>query len=107
MMQLHLNQISEQVEDGYHAIIMMDRASWHTTETLVIPKNIAILPLPPYSPELNPMEQVWQQLRKIGLSNTCFKNYHQIVDACCEAWNCFGDEEGNIQNIGHRTWALI
>ena len=107
MMQLHLNQISEQVEDGYHAIIMMDRASWHTTEALVIPKNIAILPLPSYSPELNPMEQVWQQLRKIGLSNTCFKNYHQIVDACCEAWNCFGDEEGNIQNIGHCTWALI
>ena len=81
MMQLHLNQISEQVEDGYHAIIMMDRASWHTTEALVIPQNISILPLPPYSPELNPMEQVWQQLRKIRLSNMCFKNYHQIVDA--------------------------
>ena len=38
MMQLHLNRISEQVEDGYHAIIMMDRANWHTTAALVIPK---------------------------------------------------------------------
>ena len=105
MMQFHLNQISEHVEDGYHAIIMMDRASWHTTEALVIPKNVSILPLPPYSPELNPMEQVWQQLKKIRLSNTCFKNYEEIVDACCEAWNCFCDEEGNIENIGNRAWA--
>jgi len=84
---------------------MMDRASWHTTEALVIPKNVSILPLRPYSPELNPMEQVWQQLKKIRLSNTCFKNYEEIVDACCEAWNCFCDEEGNIENIGNRAWA--
>ena len=87
--------------------MMMGRASWHTTEALVIPKNISILPLPPDSPELNPMEQVWQQLRKIRLSNRCFTNYHQIVDACSEAWNFFCDNEGNIQNIGHRTWARI
>ncbi len=54
MMQLHLNEISKHVEDEYHALIMMDRASWHTTEALNIPSNISILPLPPYSPELNP-----------------------------------------------------
>ena len=105
MMQIHLDQISEQVQEDHHAIVLMDRASWHTTEALNIPKNITIMPLPPYSPELNPMEQVWQQLRKIKLSNTNFKGYDDIVDSCCEAWNCFCDENGNIQNLCTRDWA--
>lgn len=69
MMQLHLDQISKNVEEDYHAIIMIDRASWHTTEALNIPKNISLLPLPPYSPELNPMEQVWQKIKGDKLSN--------------------------------------
>lgn len=104
MMQIHLNQIAENVREGYHAIVMMDRASWHTTEALIIPPNITIMPLPPYSPELNPMEQVWQQLRKIKLSNTIFKDYEDIVRSCCEAWNTFCDEDGNIKNLCTRIW---
>ncbi|MCK5081312.1 MAG: IS630 family transposase [Candidatus Omnitrophica bacterium] len=107
MMQIHLDQISEHVKKGHHAILLMDRAGWHTTEALNVPKNITLMPLPPYSPELNPMEQVWQQLRKIKLSNTNFKDYDDIVDSCCEAWNCFCDEDGNIQNLCTRDWAVI
>ena len=105
MMQIHLDQISEQIQEDYHGIILMDRASWHTTEALIIPPNIHLMPLPPYSPELNPMEQVWQQLRKIKLSNTNFQGYEDIVSSCCEAWNCFCDEGGNIQNLCTRSWA--
>jgi transposase len=105
MMQMHLDQISKEVAEGFHAIILMDRASWHTTETLNIPANITLMPLPPYSPELNPMEQVWQQLRKIKLSNSNYKDYESIVQSCCDAWNTFCDEEGNIQNLCTRNWA--
>jgi transposase len=107
MMQIHLDQISEHVREGYHAILLMDRASWHTTEALNIPNNITLMPLPPYSPELNPMEQMWQQLRKIRLSNTVFKDHDDIVNACCEAWNCFCDQEGNIQKLCTRDWATL
>ena len=107
IMQIHLNQISEKVRDGYHALIMMDRASWHTTETLAHPANISLMPLPPYSPELNPMEQVWQQLRKLKLSNSSFKNYNHIVKSCCQAWNTFCDEYGNIESLCSRDWAKI
>jgi transposase len=107
MMQIHLNQIAENVQDGHHGIIMLDRASWHTTEALVIPSNISLMPLPPYSPELNPMEPVWQQLRKIKLSNTAFKDYDHIVKSCCQAWNTFCDEEGNIKSLCSRDWAKI
>jgi hypothetical protein len=51
------------------------------------------------------MEQVWQQLRKIKLSNTCFKDYDDIVQSCCDAWNVFCDEQGNIKNLCTRKWA--
>jgi len=105
MMQLHLNEISKNVEDGFHAIIIIDRASWHTTEALDIPKNISLLPLPAYSPELNPMEQVWQKIKGDSLTNTTFKNYDDIVERCAKAWNSFCDEDGNIKSLCSRSWA--
>jgi transposase len=107
MMQLHLYEISKQIDEDYHAIILMDRASCHTTEKLILPPNLNIVPLPPYSPELNPMEQLWQQLRKLKLSNACYQNYDGIVDACVEAWNMFVSEEDNVKKLCSRDWALI
>lgn len=105
MMQLHLDEISKNIEDGFHAIIIIDRASWHTTEALNIPRNISLLPLPPYSPELNPMEQVWQKIKADSLTNTTFKSYDDIVAKCCKAWNSFCDEDGNIKQLCSRAWA--
>jgi transposase len=105
MMQIHLDQISKVIRKNYHAIVLMDRATWHTTEALNIPENLSLMPLPPYSPELNPMEQVWQQLRKIKLSNIVFTNYEAIVDACCDAWNTFCGDDGSIQKLCTRSWA--
>ena len=107
MMQLHLDAISEQVESEHHAILLIDRASWHITDNLKIPMNITFLPLPPYSPELNPMEQVWQQLRTIKLSNKSYKNYNEIVKHCVKAWNLFTAEKENIRNLCSRNWAKI
>lgn len=106
-MQIHLDEISKEVREGYHAIILVDRASWHTTEALLIPENISLLPLPAYSPELNPMEQVWQKLKRAELSNRTFKDYDEIVDACCKAWNTFCDQDGNIKKLCSRNWAQI
>jgi transposase len=105
MMQLHLDEIAKNIEDEFHAIIIIDRASWHTTEALNIPKNISLLPLPPYSPELNPMEQVWQKIKADSLTNTTFKSYDDIVEKCAKAWNSFCDEDGNIKQLCSRSWA--
>lgn len=105
MMQIHLDEISKQVDLNSHAILLMDRASWHTTEALIIPPNISLMPLPAYCPELNPVEQVWQQLRRRNLSNRCYQDYDDIVEACSSAWNSFCDEEGNIRDLCYRTWA--
>ena len=99
------DDISKKVEKDHHAIILMDRASWHTTEALNIPSNITIFPLPPYSPELNPMEQVWQKIKEKKLTNKTFKNYDDIVNCCVDAWNSFCDEDGNIESLCTRSWA--
>ena len=63
-MQHHLDLIAAAVTPGKHAVLVLDRAAWHVTEKLLMPANLSILPLPPYSPEMNPVEQIWQQLRQ-------------------------------------------
>ncbi len=69
-MNVHLAEISRHVTEGAQAILVLDQAGWHTSPKLRVPKNISLLPLPPYSPELNPVEQVWAYLRANFLSST-------------------------------------
>jgi len=105
-MNLHLAEISRHVTAGAHAILTLDGAGWHQTGgRLKVPPNISLLHLPPYSPELNPVENVWQYLRQNQLSNRVFDSYDAIVDACCDAWNALVNEPGRIQTIAMRTWA--
>ena len=66
---------------------MIDGAGWHTSQALKPPDNISLLCLPPYSPELNPVENVWEYLRKNKLALRIHDRYEDIVEACCEAWN--------------------
>ncbi len=86
MMQLHLDEISSNVAAGAHAVLLLDRAGWHTTGKLDMPANITPIFLPSRAPELNPVENVWQYLRQNWISNTVFENYDAIVDAACDAW---------------------
>ena len=58
----------------------------HGSNALVVPDNLSLLTLPPYSPELNPVENVWAYLRANKLAITVFESYDDIVDACCNAW---------------------
>ncbi len=104
-MQWHLDEISSQVTPGAHAILILDRAGWHTTGKLAIPSNITLLPLPPRSPELNPVENIWQFMRDNWLSNRIFKSEDEIVAICSEAWNKLIDQPWRIMSIGQRKWA--
>ena len=104
-MQWHLNEISSQVTPGAHAVLILDRAGWHTTGKLDIPSNITLLPLPPRAPELNPVENIWQFIRDNWLSNRIFKSYDEIVALSCEACNKLIDQPWKIMSIGRRKWA--
>ena len=86
-MTLHLATIGEAVTPAAHAVVIVDGAGWHKPGgRLTLPDNVSTLILPPYSPELNPQENIWQYLRQNYLSNRVFGTYEAIVDACCAAW---------------------
>ncbi len=68
-MQAHLDAISPAVAPGAHALLLLDKAGWHTTRKLKPPGNITLAPLPPASPELNAAENIWQYLRQTYLCN--------------------------------------
>ena len=105
-MNLHLAEISKAVAPGAHAVLNLDGAGWHQTGgQLKLPDNISLLPLPPYSPELNPVENIWQFLRQNHLANRVFDSYTGIVDACCEAWNALAAAPERIRSIATRSWA--
>lgn len=105
-MNLHLQEISTQVTPGAHAVLIVDGAGWHKTGgELSLPANIGLLHLPPYSPELNPVENVWQFLRQNFLSNRVYNNYRAIVDACCDAWNALMAAPERIRSITSRDYA--
>jgi transposase len=84
---------------------VIDGAGWHKSSTLNVPKNLSILFLPPYSPELNRTENIRQFLRQTYLSNRVFENWEAIADACCDAWSRLTGETGRIKSIATRNWA--
>jgi transposase len=104
-MAAHLVEISEAVDPGAHGVVIVDQAGWHMSEKLAIPDNITLMALPPRSPELNPVENIWQFMRDNWLSNRIFRSYDDIVALCCEAWNKLIERPWKIISIGMRQWA--
>ena len=107
-MNRHLQQISRRVAFGAHAALIVDGAGWHRPGgELIIPDNITLIRLPPYCPELNPIENVWEYLRGNLLSMTVWETYNAIVDACCNAWNFFISDRDRVVSITTRSWAKV
>ncbi|TMX67522.1 IS630 family transposase [Photobacterium damselae] len=100
----HLKQISSVTEKGRHAIVIMDGAGWHTEDIADDFQNISIIKLPPYSPELNPIEQVWSWLRQHYLANQSFSDYEDIVSKVCSAWNSFLECSTRVTKMCSRRW---
>lgn len=106
-MNLHLAEISAAVSPGAVALLGLDGASWHHSPRLVVPDNIVLLLLPPYAPELNPTETIWEYLRANWLSNSVWETYDDILTACCDAWNALVAKPDVIRSIGTRQWARV
>jgi hypothetical protein len=106
-MNLHLVEIARAVAPGAHAILVLDGAGWHASKDLIVPDNVTLLILPPYAPELNPVENVWQYLRSNKLAITVFDSYADIVDKCCTAWNFFANDTAAVTSITTRQWAQV
>lgn len=97
----HLRFISEQAGQDQHVVLVLDQAGWHVAKALKVPDNITLLHLPPYSPELNPVERVWAYLKSHYLANRVFKDYDDLFDASRNAWNALN--ESDLQSICHTS----
>lgn len=87
LMSEHLRMIAEEAGDDVHVILVLDGAGWHQANALRVPDSMTLLLLPPYAPELMPMERVWQWMRQHDLSNRVFEDAAAIDRACRESWN--------------------
>lgn len=83
----HLRFIGEEAGPHVHVVLVLDQAGWHVAKDLKVPGNITLLHLPPYSPELNGAERVWDFLRSHHLANRVYKDYDALFDAIKAAWN--------------------
>jgi DDE superfamily endonuclease len=101
----HLREISSQVAANAHAVVILDGAAWHSSQALVVPGNITLLVLPPYSPELNPVERIWHYLRSHWLANSVFPSLAHIIDACEIAWNRFANNHALVRSLCAVAWA--
>ena len=113
-MALHLEEIPLAVAPGAHAVLFLIRRDGICLARLSVPANITLLPLPPKSPELNPVENIWQFMRDNWLSNRVFKSYDDILDHCCFAWNKLIDSLGRScpsdcanGRTGSDQWELV
>ena len=107
-MTIHLAEIAKQVAVDSHAVLVCDGAGWHQTgQRLIMPDNVSLLRLPPYAPELNPIENVWQYLRANQLSTRVWESYDAIVQACCDACNGLIADPIRVASITSRHWAAV
>jgi transposase len=98
-MAVFLEHFARQLEPGAHAVLILDQAGWHVSHRLAVPDNVTLLPLPAYSPELNPVERVWLYLRERFLSHRLLNGYAAVLDAACKAWNALRAEPGRLASL--------
>ena len=98
-----LRQVSQAYPDDY-MLLVMDNAIWHKSSTLEIPSNIELAFIPPYTPEMNPIEQVWKEIRKRGFKNKDFQTLEAVIDKLQEVIQ--GLEKSVLKSTVSRQWTL-
>lgn len=83
---LFLEPFARQLAPGVHAVLLRDNAGYHVSDALVVPPNVSLIGLLPYSPELNPVENLWHYLRSHHWSNRVYLDYDALLEAATESW---------------------
>ena len=81
-MNVFLKELSEEYKDDL-LVLVCDGAAWHKSNALQIPSNVTITYIPPYTPEMNPIEQIWRELRTQGFCNEVFQTLDAVIDRLC------------------------
>ena len=99
VMSVFLQDFSKSLAPNAHAVLVLDKAGWHTARRLRGPENISLVLLPADSPELHPMERVWLYLREPSLSHRVWDTVEAIFEACSRAWNDLVAEKGRLASL--------
>lgn len=102
-MNIFLKELAAAYPDN-DIILICDNAVWHKSKGLEVPDNITILHIPPYTPEMNPIEQIWAELRKRGFTNCVFQTLEKVVDRLCDIINTLTLTD--VKSITHRDWLI-
>ena len=102
-MNFFLEKLSEQYTDDY-ILLICDGAAWHKSTELIIPENIELFFIPPYTPEMNPIEQIWKEIRKRGFQNEVFDSLEAVIDRLC--FTIKNLPATVIKSITGRKWIL-
>jgi hypothetical protein len=98
MMNLFLEHVS-QTFAKYFIVMQVDGAAWHGSHDLVVPSNIRLIEQPPYSPELNPAEHLWEELREKYLSNRAFASLEALIEVLCQGLNALADDPVTLRSL--------
>lgn len=103
-MEAFLEILSREVRPDDHVVLVLDQAGWHTSGRLHVPENITLLFVPPYSPELNPIERLWAYMKSHYLSNRRYADYEALLDAGTDAYRALTPEL--LQSICSTRWLM-
>lgn len=104
-MSIFLKEVSRRHKDE-HILMFMDQAGWHKSGSLDIPENIEIAFLPPYSPDLNPQEQIWDEIREKNFHNRIFNSLDAVMDTAVKALRTLEGFPAKIKSITGWDWIL-
>jgi len=102
-MNVFLEELSKSYPNDY-ILLSMDGASWHRSKGLIIPENIRLFYLPPATPEMNPIEQIWKEIRKRGFRNEIFKTLDKVIDRLCDTICSLNNH--TVKSVTGRNWIL-
>ena len=98
MMNLFLEQVS-QTFSKHFIVMQVDGAGWHHAHELVIPENIRLIEQPPYSPEVNPVEHLWDELREKYFHNRVFPSLEELIDVLCQGLNDLATDPKRLRSL--------
>ncbi len=105
-MQAFLDAFASTISPDEHVALVLDRAGWHNGKSLRVPTSITLEPLPPYTPELNPVERVWLYLKQRFLSLRLLNDYQAIVAAASKGWRRLCRETGRLTSLTSYPWIM-
>jgi len=98
MMNLFLQEVAQDFKD-FFVIMLVDQAGWHKSKKLIIPENVRLIPQPPHSPELNPVEHLWEDIRENAMPNAAFKSLDQVEKVLCHRLVDLGNNPERVRSM--------